>query len=75
MHVLLGANGNITSKAAKLLLAEGEKVRVIGRDAGRLKPLKDAGAELAIGNTLDAGFLERAFASPRRSPGAAWEWS
>jgi uncharacterized protein YbjT (DUF2867 family) len=57
----MGSNGNITSKAARLLLQQGKKVRVIGRDAARLKALKEAGAELAVGDALDAKFLEGAF--------------
>ena len=61
MYVLMGANGNITSKVAKRLLDQGKRVRVIGRDAGRLRPLKDAGAETAIGSALAARFLTDAF--------------
>jgi uncharacterized protein YbjT (DUF2867 family) len=61
MYALMGANGNITSKAAGLLLAQRKTVRVIGRDAIRLKPLRDAGAELAVGDALDATFLAQAF--------------
>jgi len=61
MYVLMGANGNITSKATKRLLGQGKKVRVIGRDSGRLRPLKDAGAETATGSALDAHFLVDAF--------------
>lgn len=61
MYVLMGSNGNITSKAARLLLRQGKKVRVIGRDAAKLKALKEAGAELAVGDALDAKFLEGAF--------------
>lgn len=61
MYVLMGANGNITSKLAKLLLEQGRKVRVIGRDASRMKALVDAGASLAIGSASDANFLTQAF--------------
>lgn len=61
MYVLMGANGNITSKTTKRLLDRGERVRVIGRDAGRLRPLMDAGAESAVGSALDARFLTDAF--------------
>lgn len=61
MYVLIGANGNITAKAAQALLAHGRKVRVIGRDAANLKDLQRAGAELAIGDGLDASFLTQAF--------------
>ena len=61
MYVLMGANGNITAKAAQELLGQGGKVRVIGRNAANLKGLERAGAELAIGDGLDAGFLSQAF--------------
>lgn len=61
MYVLMGANGNITSKAAKLLRAQGKKVRVVGRDAARMRALKDAGVELAIGDAKDARFLADVF--------------
>lgn len=62
MYVLMGANGNITSKAARLLLAQGQPVRVIGRRPENLRPLQDAGAQIAVGDAADAGFLAQAFA-------------
>ena len=62
MYVLLGSNGNITSKAAALLLAEGAEVRVVGRNAGSLAAIQAAGAQIAPGDIADAGFLSRAFA-------------
>jgi len=61
MVVLMGANGNITSRLAKLLLGQGGKVRVIGRDAAHMKSLKEAGAELAVGSAADAAFLAQQF--------------
>ena len=61
MFVLMGANGNITSKAAQILLNQGHKVRVIGRTAENLAALKAAGAELAIGDAANADFLTQAF--------------
>jgi uncharacterized protein YbjT (DUF2867 family) len=62
MIVLMGAGGNTGRVAAEALLARGEKVRVIGRDAGKLAALKARGAEVAVGDAADAAFLERAFA-------------
>jgi uncharacterized protein YbjT (DUF2867 family) len=62
MFVLLGSNGQITSKLARLLRAAGHPVRVVGRNAGALAPLANAGADIAIGDPADAAFLERAFA-------------
>jgi uncharacterized protein YbjT (DUF2867 family) len=61
MYVLMGANGNITSRAARTLLQQGRKVRVIGRNAATLAPLQALGAEPAIGDAQQAPFLERAF--------------
>lgn len=61
MFVLMGANGNITSKAARQLLKDGHAVRVIGRSETSLAGLKQAGVELAIGDAADATFLTRAF--------------
>lgn len=62
MYVLMGANGNITSRAARMLLQQGEPVRVIGRNAATLAPQRELGAELAIGDAQQADFLTRAFA-------------
>lgn len=61
MFVLLGSNGQVTSRLAQLLLASGHRVRVVGRQAGSLAPLAAAGAEVAVGDPGDAAFLERAF--------------
>jgi uncharacterized protein YbjT (DUF2867 family) len=60
MYVLLGSNGNITSKAARLLLAQGAPVRVVGRSAASLAALKAAGAEVATGDVGDERFLAQA---------------
>jgi uncharacterized protein YbjT (DUF2867 family) len=61
MHVLLGANGNITSRVAAALLERRQPVRVIGRNPASLEPLRRRGAELAIGDARDTAFLTQAF--------------
>jgi uncharacterized protein YbjT (DUF2867 family) len=61
MYAITGATGNIGSKAAEILLTRGEKVRVIGRDAARLQPFTDKGAESAAGDLKDTAFLTGAF--------------
>jgi uncharacterized protein YbjT (DUF2867 family) len=61
MYVLLGSNGNITSRAARLLLAAGQPVRVVGRSAASLAPLEAAGARVAAGDIGDERFLAAAF--------------
>ena len=62
MIVVMGASGYTGRVAAETLLARGEKVRVLGRDAGRLAPLVARGAEAMTGEASDAAFLARAFA-------------
>ncbi len=61
MYVIMGATGNIGSKLANILLDKGEKVRVMGRSAERLKPFVDRGAEAAVGDVSDVGFLTNVF--------------
>lgn len=62
MLVLLGSSGQITTQLAHRLLDAGHAVRVVGRSAAALAPLKQAGADIAVGDPGDAAFLERAFA-------------
>jgi uncharacterized protein YbjT (DUF2867 family) len=62
MYVVLGATGNTGSVAAKTLLAKGAQVRVVGRDAGRLAPLTQQGAEAFAADVNDAAALTKAFA-------------
>ena len=61
MYALMGANGNITSKTARLLLSAGQPVRVLGRNAAHLASLKQAGADVLVGGALDPDFLTSAF--------------
>lgn len=57
MYVITGASGNTGKVIANALLGAGKKVRVISRDAGKVKDLTDKGAEAAIGNIDDVNFL------------------
>lgn len=61
MLVITGATGNIGSKAVEILLARGERVRVVGRDAAHLRGFVDKGAEAAVGDMRDTAFLAKAF--------------
>jgi uncharacterized protein YbjT (DUF2867 family) len=61
MYVITGATGNTGSVVAEKLLAAGQKVRVVGRDAQRLERFTQKGAESFIAETTDAGALTRAF--------------
>jgi uncharacterized protein YbjT (DUF2867 family) len=61
MYAIIGATGNIGSATARILLDKGLKVRAIGRDRSRLQALVDRGAEAAVGDVKDKGFLTGAF--------------
>ncbi len=61
MYVILGASGNTGNVVAKNLLARGQKVRVVGRNTAHLQPLAAQGAEIFIGDVLDASALSQAF--------------
>ncbi|MFZ0318452.1 MAG: NmrA family NAD(P)-binding protein [Candidatus Sulfotelmatobacter sp.] len=61
MYVVLGASGNTGHMVAKTLLARGQKVRVVGRNATHLQPLAAQGAEISIADVNDASALTKAF--------------
>jgi uncharacterized protein YbjT (DUF2867 family) len=61
MIVITGATGNTGKAAAEALLAKGEKIRVIGRDASKLQPFVQKGAEAFVGSVEDSAFLRQAF--------------
>jgi uncharacterized protein YbjT (DUF2867 family) len=62
---ILGATGNTGSIIANSLLSKGRKVRVIGRDAGRLQSFVRKGAEAFTANVSDAAALTKAFSDAR----------
>jgi uncharacterized protein YbjT (DUF2867 family) len=65
MYVITGATGNTGGVVAERLLAEGEKVRVVGRDSERLERFTQNGAESFIADATDAGALTKAFAGAK----------
>ncbi len=65
MYVITGATGHTGRVAAERLLASGAKVRVIGRDAGRLERLAQKGAEIVVADLNDTPALEKAFSGAR----------
>jgi uncharacterized protein YbjT (DUF2867 family) len=64
-YVVLGATGNTGSLIADSLLSKGKKVRVVGRDAGRLQRFVRKGAEAFTGDVSDAVALTKAFRGAR----------
>ena len=61
-YVITGAAGNVARPLTEKLLAAGQDVTVIGRNAEHLKPLTGKGARAAIGEIEDVPFLKQAFA-------------
>ncbi|HXA76491.1 MAG TPA: NmrA family NAD(P)-binding protein [Candidatus Acidoferrales bacterium] len=65
MYVLLGGSGNTGSTIASLLLAKGQRVRVVGRDLRRLERFVRKGAEAFTADMSDATALTKAFSGAR----------
>ncbi|HXR32237.1 MAG TPA: NAD(P)H-binding protein [Verrucomicrobiae bacterium] len=65
MYTILGATGNTGSVIVRALLEKGQKVRVVGRSAGRLQPFVKRGAEAFVGEVMDAEAMTRALAGAR----------
>ena len=61
MYVILGASGHTGSIIADFLLSKGKKVRVMGRDMGRLERFVRKGAEAVTADVSDAAALTKAF--------------
>jgi uncharacterized protein YbjT (DUF2867 family) len=65
MYVVTGATGHTGNVVAKSLLTRGEKVRVIGRTAERLKALAAQGAEPFAADPTDTASITKAFAGAK----------
>src|SRR5258705_9743588 len=65
MYVVLGASGNTGSIIANFLLLKGEKLRVVGREGGRLQRFARKGAEACTADLSDAAALTKAFSGAR----------
>ena len=64
-YVILGASGNTGSIVADFLLSKGKKVRVVGREAGRLQRFVRNGAAAFTADLSDAAALSKAFSGAR----------
>ncbi len=61
MYVITGATGNTGKLITLTLLNAGKQVRIISRDPAKAKELTDKGAELFVGDTINAELLRKAF--------------
>jgi uncharacterized protein YbjT (DUF2867 family) len=57
MFVVAGVSGHVGAVVAEQLLAKGQKVKVIVRDAKKGEAFAKKGAEVAVGSLEDAAFL------------------
>lgn len=60
MILLAGATGVLGGAIASRLVYEGQPVRLLARDAARVKAFLDHGAQVAVGDLRDRGSLDRA---------------
>jgi uncharacterized protein YbjT (DUF2867 family) len=65
MYVVLGSSGNTGSIIGDFLLSKGQKVRVVGRDPGRLQRFVHKGAEAYAADLNNAAALAKAFGGAR----------
>jgi len=65
MYVIAGVSGNTGSAAADTLLAQGESVRVVVRDAAKGEPWRARGAEVAVADLVDTDALTGALRGAR----------
>jgi uncharacterized protein YbjT (DUF2867 family) len=61
MLTIMGASGNIGGRLSSLLLARGQKIRVVARSAQKVENLTARGADARLGDASDQGFLSDAF--------------
>ncbi|MCR6475885.1 NmrA family NAD(P)-binding protein [Variovorax sp. ZS18.2.2] len=65
MYAITGITGNVGGAVARTLLAQGQSVRAVVRDASKGKAWSDLGCEVALADMNDAEALARAFAGVR----------
>jgi uncharacterized protein YbjT (DUF2867 family) len=61
MYAITGITGQIGGVIGRVLLAAGQPVRAVVRDAGKGQPWADRGCEVALATIEDAGSLAAAF--------------
>jgi uncharacterized protein YbjT (DUF2867 family) len=61
LYAVVGASGHTGKIVTETLLAHGHQVRVIGREASKLVPFVEKGAESWVGSIDDASFLTQVF--------------
>jgi uncharacterized protein YbjT (DUF2867 family) len=62
MYAVTGITGQVGGAVARTLMAQGENVRAVARDASKAAPWVERGCDLAVAEMGDASALARAFA-------------
>jgi uncharacterized protein YbjT (DUF2867 family) len=60
MILIVGATGNLGGAVTRMLLAQGQPVRILVRPQSNYQPLKDAGAQVLLGDLKERGSLDAA---------------
>lgn len=60
MILVVGATGNLGGRVARMLLAQGQPVRILARSQSNYQPLVDAGAQVVLGDLKQRGSLDPA---------------
>src|ERR1700761_1365923 len=62
MYAITGISGRVGGAISENLLAQGEQIRAIVRNAEKAAPWRDRGAEIAVADVDDPNALASAFA-------------
>jgi uncharacterized protein YbjT (DUF2867 family) len=60
MILVVGATGNLGGAVTRMLLAQGQPVRILSRSQSNYQPLVEAGAQVALGDLKERGSLDGA---------------
>jgi uncharacterized protein YbjT (DUF2867 family) len=60
MILIVGATGNLGGAVTRMLLAQGQPVRILARSQSNYQPLADAGAQVVLGDLKQRGSLDPA---------------
>jgi uncharacterized protein YbjT (DUF2867 family) len=60
MILVVGATGNLGGVVTRMLLAQGQLVRILARSQSNYQPLVEAGAQVVLGDLKEPGSLEAA---------------
>ncbi len=60
MILVVGATGNLGGAVTRMLLAQGQPIRILARSQSNYQPLADAGAQVVLGDLKQRGSLDAA---------------